>query len=138
MAAAAAIRSPARGSRLPVTLATARALALGLPETTEGAHEGLPTFHVRGKRLATLGWPDADSVTLQLAAADQAVMVAAAPAVFATRPGGWGVRGHTRMNLAAADRETALSGLTAVSRNKAPATLVRLAGVKLATARSFR
>jgi hypothetical protein len=35
-------------------LATARAVALALPETTEQDHHGLPSFRVRGKIFATV------------------------------------------------------------------------------------
>jgi hypothetical protein len=43
-----------------------RTFVLGLPETKEGQHAGLPTFLVRGRRFATLGWPDPHKIAVAL------------------------------------------------------------------------
>jgi hypothetical protein len=107
---------------VPVSAAACLRLALALPETTEGRHEGLTTFLVRGKRFATLGWPDARSVSLNLAPADQQVLIAAAE-IFSPVPGNWGRLGHTVMRLDKADAAAVRSGLAAGWRKAAPKTL---------------
>jgi hypothetical protein len=102
-----------------------RAIAAGLPEVTEGEHVGLVTLLVRGKRFCTIGWPAAGQAVLMLAPADQAVLVGGAPDVFAAQPGIWGARGHTAIHLDRADAATALSGLRAAWRAKAPKSLAK-------------
>jgi hypothetical protein len=110
-------------ARRKISASDCRRLALSLPETTEGVHSGFATFHVAGKRFATLGWPDRTSVSLMLDRAEQEVLVSAASEVFSPLPGGWGARGHTRMRLEAADEATVLSGLRAAWRRAAPKRL---------------
>ena len=48
-----------------------RAFVLGRPETKEGQHAGLPTFLVRGRRFATLGWPDPHKIAVTLSLEEQ-------------------------------------------------------------------
>jgi YjbR len=73
-------------ARRSISASDCRRLALTLPETTEGVHSGLATFHVAGKRFATLGWPDGTSVSLMLDRAEQEVLVAAASQAFSRFP----------------------------------------------------
>jgi hypothetical protein len=70
-----------------------RALALMLPEASEGAHMGHPDFRVGGKIFATL-WPDEGRAVVKLSPEMQAVMVEAEPDVFEPVPGSWGRRGR--------------------------------------------
>ena len=57
---------PLRRTRAGVTPEGFRALALSLPQATEGEHDGLATFLVRGRRFATLGWPEPHKVAMAL------------------------------------------------------------------------
>jgi hypothetical protein len=44
---------------------------LAFPETTEGRHGELPTFHMRGRHFATLGWPEPYKVSIALSLEEQ-------------------------------------------------------------------
>ncbi|MGV7034428.1 MmcQ/YjbR family DNA-binding protein [Methylobacterium symbioticum] len=106
-----------------------RALALLLPETVEGAHQGHPDFRVGGRIYATL-WPDEDRVVVRLTPDAQAALCAAEPEAAEPVPGHWGVRGWTRLELWALDEETLRAALLAAWRNAAPPGLVaRYAGL---------
>ena len=102
-----------------------RALALGLPETSEGEHSGLPTFLVAGKRFATLGWPKRRQVALVLPLDEQELLIAAAPDAVRRAPGSWGQRGHSHLDLAEADDATIASVLRMAWRRAAPARLAK-------------
>jgi hypothetical protein len=102
-----------------------RTLALGLPETSEGKHEGRPTFLVRGRRFATLGWPEPHAVAIVLGVAELDLLLAAAPLAIERAPGAWGQRGHAHLNLAIADDSTVRSVLIMAWRRCAPARLAR-------------
>ncbi len=86
-----------------------RALALGLPEVGEGRHDGFPTFLVRGKRFATLGWPEAGVVSLVLDTAELEMLLEAGVSGISRAPGAFGQRGHARLDLKSADAPTILS-----------------------------
>jgi hypothetical protein len=88
-----------------------RRLALALPETVEGAHHERTDFRVGGRIFATLS-PDRERGVVLLGCEEQAVLVAAEPAIFAPVPGGWGAKGATTIRLAAADEATLHSALT--------------------------
>jgi hypothetical protein len=100
-----------------------RALALLLPEVTEGAHMGHPDFRVGGKIFATL-WIDEDRVVVKLTPEVQAVLTEAEPGVFEAISGSWGRRGWTNVDLVEADEETLRSTLLAAWRTVAPSGLV--------------
>ena len=100
-----------------------RALALMLPQVSEGAHMGHPDFRVGGKIFATL-WPDEDRAVVKLSPEMQAVMVEAEPEVFEPVPGSWGRRGSTRISLPDVDEPTLRSALVAAWRTVAPPRLV--------------
>jgi len=101
-----------------------RRVALALPETVEGAHHGRTDFRVGGRIFATLSPGRGEGVVL-LAPEEQAVLVAAEPAIFAPVPGGWGAKGATTIRLAAADEATLHSALTLAWRRKAPKRLLK-------------
>jgi hypothetical protein len=86
-----------------------RTFVLGLPETKEGQHAGLPTFLVRGRRFATLGWPDPHKIAVALSLEEQDLLLTTCPLVVEQAAGAWGRRGHTHLDLAAADEATACS-----------------------------
>jgi hypothetical protein len=100
-----------------------RALALMLPDVSEGAHMGHPDFRVAGKIFATV-WPDEERAVVKLSPEMQAVMVEAEPDVFEPVPGSWGRRGSTRISLPDVDEQTLRSALLAAWRTVAPARLV--------------
>ena len=101
-----------------------RSIALSLPEAVEGGHMGHPDFRVGGRIFATLGYPDASCGVVKLSPDDQAVVVAAAPAVFAPVAGAWGRAGHTQVRLAAADEAAVRSALRLAWRARAPKRLL--------------
>jgi hypothetical protein len=102
-----------------------RRVALGLPETSEGEHAGLPTFLVRGRRFATLGWPEPHKVAIALSLEEQEMLLAACPLAVERAPGAWGRRGHTRLDLTIADDATVRSVITMAWRQSAPRRLAK-------------
>ena len=99
-----------------------RHLALALPEAQEGAHMNHPDFRVRGKVFATL-WPADSRGVVMLTPEQQAMLVAAEPAMFTPVPGGWGRMGATNVMLANGDPASVRSALMMAWRNKAPRSL---------------
>lgn len=106
-----------------------RALALMLPETVEGAHQGHPDFRVGGRIYATL-WVDEARVVLRLPPELQSLMVEAEPDVFVPVPGAWGARGWTSLDLDMAEDETLRGALLTAWRATAPhAVTIRYDGL---------
>ena len=97
-----------------------RHLALALPGAVEGAHMGHADFRVGAKIFATLGHPDAAWGMVQLTPDQQALLVETSLKIFSPVPGGWGRRGSTRVNLAAADQATLKHALAMAWQNRAP------------------
>ena len=58
-----------------------RTFVLGLPETKEGQHAWLLTFLVRGRRFATLGWPDPHKIAVALSLEEQDLLLTTCPLV---------------------------------------------------------
>jgi hypothetical protein len=102
-----------------------RTFALGLPETTEGVHAGLPTFLVRGRRFATLGWPEPHKVSIALSLEELDMLLGACPIGVERAPGAWGRRGHLRLDLATADDATVRSIIIMAWRRSAPLRLAK-------------
>jgi hypothetical protein len=107
-----------------MTAAEFRALALDLPEATEGAHMGHPDFRVHDKIFATLGPKEAWGM-VKLTPDQHAVFVRTEPAVFQPIPGGWGRKGATRVELGPATEPSVRQALVAAWRNTAPKSLVK-------------
>ena len=105
-----------------MNVATARELALALPEAVEQDHHGFPSFRVRGRIFATL--PDAATLRVMLDpdAVDEAV--AAAPDQCSVLRWGAQVSG-VAVHLPAADRGVVADLLADAWRRRAPATLRR-------------
>ena len=101
-----------------------RRLALGFPETTEGAHMDHPDFRVGGKIFATLGYPDMRVGMVKLFPDQQADFVRAEPKVFTPVKGAWGRRGATHVRLKAAKKASVQRALAAAWRKTAPRKLV--------------
>jgi hypothetical protein len=100
-----------------------RKIALGLPETIEGSHQGHADFRVGKRVFATLGYPDDGWGMVKLTPEQQATLVAAEPEIFRPIPGEWGKHGSTNVRLAKADSATLKSALTLAWRNVAPKSL---------------
>lgn len=96
-----------------------RGLALMLPETVEGAHQGHPDFRVGGRIYATL-WTEEERVVVRLTPETQAEMVDAEPDVFELVPGAWGSRGWTSLALYAADEDLLRKALLDAWMMRAP------------------
>ena len=105
-----------------------RKIALSLPESIEGAHQGTSDFRVKKRIFATLGYPDAGWGMVKLTPEQQGVLVDAEPGIFRPVPGGWGKGGYTNVRLAKADATTLKSALTMAWQNiaeKPPAPRAR-------------
>lgn len=76
-----------------------RRIALSLPGTAEGSHQGHPDFRVGGKIFCTLAFEKEGYGVLKLSLEEQAGLVEDAPEVFSPVPGGWGRMGMTRVKL---------------------------------------
>ena len=101
-----------------------RNVALELPEAAESAHMGHPDFRVGGKIFATLG-PRGAWGMVKLTPQQQAVFVAAQPAIFQPVKGGWGKRGCTNVCLEAATPDAVRPALVVAWRNTAPKRLAQ-------------
>ena len=73
-----------------MTVAQFRKIAVCLPEAVESSHMGHPDFRVRGNVFASLGYPDARWSMVKLTPEQQALCLAAEPAMFAPAKGAWG------------------------------------------------
>lgn len=102
-----------------------RQLALSLPQTSEGVHDGLATFLVRGRRFATLGWPEPHKVSIALSPEEQALLLDTCPHAIARARGGFGRMGHCHLDLSAGDDATIRSITFMAWRRQAPKALAR-------------
>ena len=100
-----------------------RALALLLPQTVAGAHQGHPDFRVGGRIYATL-WTDEARLVLRLTPELRDGFVAAEPDLFEPVPGTWGARGWTSLDLDGAEEDVLRAALLAAWRTAAPPGLV--------------
>ena len=101
-----------------------RQIALSLPDTIEGAHQGHADFRIGTRVFASLGYPDRHWGMVKLTPEQQSVLVDSEPEIFRPVPGGWGKQGSTNVRLAKADATTLRSALTMAWENlktKSPA-----------------
>ncbi|HEX3408134.1 MAG TPA: MmcQ/YjbR family DNA-binding protein [Caulobacteraceae bacterium] len=103
-----------------------RQFALSLPEASESTHDGLATFLVRGRRFATLGWPEPHKVSMALSPEEQALLLEVCGHAVAAARGSFGRMGHVLLDLSAADDATIRSVTTMAWRRHAPKTLARV------------
>lgn len=106
-----------------------RRMALDLPDVEERAHMGHPDFRVRGRILATLGYPDKGHGALMLTPEQQTVYVSAEPEVFKPATGAWGRAGSTVVRLSEAHAETVGEAMTSAWR-KAVSSARKKAGAE--------
>ena len=104
-----------------MTKESLRRLALALPGAEEKSHFGKADFRVRDKIFASL--KDDRTGVIKLTPEEQSVMVDAEPRIFQPIPGGWGRKGWTKIELAAADEVTLKSALLMAWRNVVLKTL---------------
>jgi len=96
-------------------------LALGLPEAAEGSHFGTRDFRVRGKIFMTL--PGPEFCVVKLTPDQQQMALATMPGHVAVVPGGWGLKGSTRLFHHAADPEAINDLVRRAWRNVAPKSM---------------
>jgi hypothetical protein len=101
-----------------MTAADFRRLALSLPDATEGSHFQQPDFRVGNKIFATLSGEKQGFGVLALTPDQQAGMVQDEPEMFSPVPGGWGLKGATRVWLAAVKKDILLAALRTAWQNK--------------------
>jgi len=101
-----------------MTAADFRRLALSLPDATEGSHFNHADFRVHNKIFATLGYEKEGYGVLLLTPDQQSGMVQDAPDVFSPVPGGWGLKGSTRVHLASVTADILLAALRTAHLNK--------------------
>ena len=104
---------------MPMTVATFRRLALGLPEAVEGAHMGHADFRVGGKVFASLG-PDQDWAMVKLGPDDQADLIGEGKGPYQPASGTWGLRGCTIITLRRASEARVRRAIAAAWRHVAP------------------
>ena len=97
------------------------ALALSLPETAEGSHFGIRDFRVRSKIFMTL--PGPDFCVVKLTPDQQQMALATMPEHVAAVPGGWGLKGSSRLLHHSADREAIRELVRQAWRNVAPKSM---------------
>ena len=107
-----------------ISQAEYRALALSLPEAVENSHFETADFRVRNRIFATLRESDGRAV-VKLTPDEQRLMVETMPAILAPIPGGWGSKGWTGLDLAAASGEDVRHVLHVAWRNVAPKKLLK-------------
>ena len=100
-----------------MTVDAFRRLALSFEGATEAQHMGHPDFRVNWKIFVTLAYPNRQFGMVKLTAEQQAELVHDAPEVFTPVPGGWGLKGATRVYLRAATKAVLLPALEAAWRN---------------------
>ncbi|MGZ9721102.1 MmcQ/YjbR family DNA-binding protein [Rhizobium miluonense] len=97
------------------------ALALSLPEAAENSHFGTRDFRVRGKIFMTL--PDPHFCVLKLMPDQQQMALTTMPEHVAPVPGGWGLKGSTRLFHHRADIDAIRVLLRRAWRNAAPKSM---------------
>jgi hypothetical protein len=107
-----------------ITQAEYRALALSMPEAVESSHFESADFRVRNKIFATLRERDGHAV-VKLTPDEQRLMTETMPGILASIPGGWGLKGWTRLRLDTASAEEARHVLMIAWRNVAPKKLLK-------------
>ncbi|KQV32604.1 hypothetical protein ASC97_03280 [Rhizobium sp. Root1203] len=97
--------------------------ALSLPEAVESAHHGTRDFRVRSKIFLTM--PEQDYCVVRLTPDQQHMTLAIAPAETEAVPGGWGLRGSTRLFYQLAGDVLVQDLVRKSWQNAAPKTLQR-------------
>ncbi|ASW05933.1 MmcQ/YjbR family DNA-binding protein [Rhizobium sp. 11515TR] len=96
-------------------------LALGLPEVEDSSHFGTRDFRVRGKIFMTL--PSPDFCVVKLTPDQQQMALATMPDDVMAVPGGWGLKGFTRLFHHDADHDAIETLIHRAWRNVAPKSM---------------
>jgi hypothetical protein len=107
-----------------ISLASARQLALSLPEAEEKSHFEKPDFRIRNKVFAVLH-VDKQVMVVKLSLVDQSVFCSYDATVIYPVPGGWGRQGWTMINLKKVRKAMLIDALTTAWKTVAPVTLVK-------------
>ena len=113
---------------MATTPARFRTLALALPQTVEGAHQGHADFRVGGKIFATLGYPDPAWGMVKLTPEQQETFLRVAPDVFVPAKGAWGRQGSTTVHLQRVSAALLRDALAQAWRNLVPAAAADSSG----------
>jgi len=99
-----------------------RELALSLPQAMQGSHFESMDFRIGGKIFAT--WrEDKRQAVVKLTPDDQRLLMETMPTFLSPVPGGWGLKGWSRVDLDAAAEEDLRHILAIAWRTVAPARL---------------
>jgi hypothetical protein len=98
-------------------------LALSMPDTALGRHQGGADLRVAGKIFASPADRPGGTAVVGLTPDQSEVLCEAEPKVFERVKGRGGDRGWTRLVVSAADEPTARSALLMAWRNAAPTKL---------------
>jgi hypothetical protein len=79
-----------------IDVATARKIALSMPEAEEHQHQGHPDFRVNNKIFATL-WPAEARAVVKIPVADQTALLKSSPRIFSTNA--WSKQGYLNVHL---------------------------------------
>jgi len=112
-----------------ISQAQYRAVALEFPGAIEGGHFDVVDFRAGGRIFATLRQADGRAV-VKLTPDQQRLLAETMPGFLAPVPGGWGLKGWSRLDLAAVSAADARHVLEIAWRNVAPKRLKagRIAG----------
>jgi hypothetical protein len=97
--------------------------ALSLPEAVESAHHGTRDFRVRARIFLTM--PEQDFCVVRLTPEQQHMVLAVSPDETTVVPGGWGLRGSTRLFYRLAADALVQDLVRRSWQNAAPKTLQR-------------
>ncbi|MDL2404388.1 MmcQ/YjbR family DNA-binding protein [Rhizobium calliandrae] len=100
------------------------AFALSLPETVESSHFKNRDFRVRGKIFLTL--PSLEFCVVKLTPDQQQIVLATVSEHILAVPGGWGLKGWTRIFHPIVDDETIHALVRQAWRNAAPKSMTLL------------
>lgn len=107
-----------------ISLASARQLALTLPEAEEKSHFEKPDFRIGNKVFAVLH-VDKKVMVVKLSLIDQSVFCAFDATVIYPVPGGWGRQGWTMINLKKVKKAMLIDALATAWKTVAPVTVVK-------------
>ena len=107
-----------------ISPAAYRAIALSMPHAAQGSHFEAVDFRVANRIFAT--WrEDRQQAVVKLTPEDQAMMMETMPGVLSRLPGGWGLKGWTKLHLDAASEEEVRHAMTVAWRTVAPRKLLK-------------
>lgn len=100
------------------------AIALSMPQATQGSHFEAVDFRVANRIFAT--WrEDKRQAVVKLTPDDQTMMLETMPGTLSRLPGGWGLKGWSVLHLDAANEEEVRHVVTVAWRTVAPKKLLK-------------